>query len=46
MRLFYWVFRGGSWYSDADGCRAAERNGLAPSNRDNYLGFRCARKAK
>ncbi len=34
------VFRGGSWYHDAQYCRAADRFGFTPEGRLNYLGFR------
>jgi serine/threonine-protein kinase len=38
------VLRGGGWDNfDAGRVRAAIRYGDAPSNRDTYLGFRCAR---
>lgn len=37
------VVRGGSWASYARGVRAAYRNGLAPDDRFDGLGFRCAR---
>ena len=36
------VYRGGSWYGDASGCRAACRFNCDPSNRNNNLGFRLA----
>jgi formylglycine-generating enzyme required for sulfatase activity len=36
------VVRGGSWLSDAWGCRAACRDGHAPGIRSAYLGFRVA----
>ena len=40
------VLRGGGWVSnDAARVRAADRIGLAPSVRRNFLGFRCARGA-
>jgi formylglycine-generating enzyme required for sulfatase activity len=39
------VFRGGGWYGDADGMRAANRSKLSPAVRVNGLGFRCARGA-
>jgi formylglycine-generating enzyme len=34
------VLRGGSWYSDAQYCRSADRNNDAPSSRGNDVGFR------
>lgn len=37
------VVRGGSWYGDAGGCRAADRGRGGPSNRVASLGFRPAR---
>ncbi|NCA72185.1 MAG: hypothetical protein EOM91_19340, partial [Sphingobacteriia bacterium] len=37
------VFRGGSWYLDADYCRSAYRDGSVPSLRYSYLGFRLSR---
>ena len=36
------VLRGGSWFSTATYCRCANRSNYAPSNRNNYLGFRLA----
>jgi formylglycine-generating enzyme required for sulfatase activity len=36
------VVRGGSWYAHGWRCRAARRNGLAPTGRHNDLGFRVA----
>ena len=36
------VIRGGSWSSDARDVRAAYRDHIEPSGRDNDLGFRCA----
>jgi formylglycine-generating enzyme required for sulfatase activity len=35
------VNRGGSWYSNANGCRSANRDSDKPENRCNRLGFRC-----
>ena len=37
------VIRGGSWINDGSSCRAAYRNGYAPSVRSGDLGFRLAR---
>lgn len=37
------VIRGGSWNNEARNVRAACRNGNDPSNRNDNLGFRCAR---
>lgn len=34
------VYRGGSWYNDARGCRVAVRNGCFLSYRNNAFGFR------
>jgi formylglycine-generating enzyme required for sulfatase activity len=34
------VLRGGSWYFAAVGCRSASRDGIGPSGRGPYLGFR------
>ena len=39
----YRVNRGGSWNSNAQNERAANRNGNSPDNRNNNLGFRLAR---
>jgi len=36
------VLRGGSWCNDPWDLRTSCRNRTAPSNRDTYLGFRCA----
>jgi formylglycine-generating enzyme required for sulfatase activity len=36
------VDRGGSWYNVAANCRSANRFRRAPSNRNDYLGFRLA----
>ncbi|MDO4629176.1 MAG: formylglycine-generating enzyme family protein [Planctomycetia bacterium] len=35
------VFRGGGWDYDARFCRCAFRSGMAPTVRNNHLGFRC-----
>ncbi|MBF0423839.1 MAG: SUMF1/EgtB/PvdO family nonheme iron enzyme [Magnetococcales bacterium] len=37
------VIRGGSWNNDARNVRAASRNGNHPDDRNDNLGFRCAR---
>ena len=37
------VIRGGSWNNNARNCRSAYRNRNEPDNRNNNLGFRCAR---
>jgi formylglycine-generating enzyme required for sulfatase activity len=36
----YRVFRGGSWYCSAAGCRVAIRSYISPGNRYYFLGFR------
>jgi formylglycine-generating enzyme required for sulfatase activity len=36
------VFRGGGWYNHGQRCRSAIRNGFAPYDRVDYLGFRVA----
>jgi formylglycine-generating enzyme required for sulfatase activity len=41
-RGFFRVFRGGSWYGSAGGCRAAFRDRFVPDYRFNGLGFRLA----
>jgi formylglycine-generating enzyme required for sulfatase activity len=38
----YRVYRGGSWFVSADGCRVAYRGGDHPVNRFSRLGFRAA----
>ncbi|MCX6876154.1 MAG: SUMF1/EgtB/PvdO family nonheme iron enzyme [Verrucomicrobia bacterium] len=38
------VGRGGAWYDDAYGCRAARRGDSSPGNKDNGLGFRPVRR--
>jgi formylglycine-generating enzyme required for sulfatase activity len=37
------VLRGGAWFSDPQDLRSAERNGVTPAGRSDYLGFRLAR---
>jgi len=37
------VIRGGSWNNNARNVRAANRNQNDPDNRNDNLGFRCAR---
>jgi formylglycine-generating enzyme required for sulfatase activity len=37
------VVRGGSWHGVADYCRSARRDGIGPSDRHDYLGFRLSR---
>ena len=45
MRLLYQVSRGGCWhYVDATCLAARARSWYAPSNRYDFLGFRCARR--
>ena len=34
------VLRGGSYWSDADGCRSATRSGNRPADRSDYISFR------
>jgi formylglycine-generating enzyme required for sulfatase activity len=40
------VFRGGSWYFAARGCRSADRGYVAPGLRDDIRGFRLLRVAQ
>ena len=40
------VFRGGSWFGFAAGCRVAFRCLGDPGYRFNFLGIRCARGRK
>ncbi|MEM7390710.1 MAG: formylglycine-generating enzyme family protein, partial [Verrucomicrobiota bacterium] len=40
------VFRGGGWAGSARSVRAASRNWYEPDNRNDGLGFRCARVQK
>ena len=37
-----WV-RGGSWNNNQDNAACANRNNYHPNNRNNNLGFRCAK---
>ncbi|MEI2691326.1 MAG: SUMF1/EgtB/PvdO family nonheme iron enzyme [Anaerolineae bacterium] len=37
------VLRGGSWNNSANNVRAANRNRNTPDNRNDNVGFRCAR---
>jgi formylglycine-generating enzyme required for sulfatase activity len=37
------VLRGGSWLSNANSVRAANRDGISPDNEDSLVGSRCAR---
>lgn len=37
------VMRGGSWYNDSDDCRCVYRYYREPCNRNDIIGFRCAR---
>ena len=37
------VLRGGSWNNNQDNARCANRNRNNPNNRNNNIGFRCAR---
>lgn len=37
------VRRGGSWINDARNVRAAYRNHIHPTNRNDNVGFRCVR---
>ena len=41
---FFRVFRGGSWFIDAVGCRSAARVKYSPGYRSHNLGFRLARR--
>jgi formylglycine-generating enzyme required for sulfatase activity len=36
------VLRGGSWFSNPDSCRSANRRGANPGSRNAYFGFRVA----
>ncbi|MEN0004009.1 MAG: formylglycine-generating enzyme family protein, partial [Bacteroidota bacterium] len=40
------VFRGGSWLSNPQACRAALRNASAPTSRNDSVGFRLARSSR
>ena len=40
------VIRGGSWNYHAVYCRTANRNGVVPGFRDDYLGFRVVRSSE
>ncbi|MEI6150170.1 MAG: formylglycine-generating enzyme family protein, partial [bacterium] len=37
------VFRGGGWFSDAGGCRSANRYSFDPRSRNGDIGFRLSR---
>lgn len=37
------VLRGGSWNNNPENLRASNRNRNEPDNRNNNIGFRCAR---
>ena len=37
------MLRGGSWINNARNVRAAYRNWNSPDNRNDNIGFRCAR---
>ena len=39
----YCVLRGGSWYNGSQNVRSAYRSKFAPSTRNDFVGFRCAR---
>ena len=39
----YRVLRGGSWYSNINFVRSADRLGHPPTNSDFFIGFRCSR---
>ena len=43
---FCHVFRGGSWFSDADSCDISYRGSCSPGDRDSYLGLRLVRSAQ
>ena len=38
------MVRGGSWNNNPRNLRVSNRNNNAPTNRNNNLGFRCARE--
>lgn len=40
------VFRGGSWFSNADSCNISYRGSCSPGDRDSYLGLRLVRSAQ
>ena len=40
------IIRGGSWHSDENDLRVANRNYRAPSDADRYSGFRCVKSLK
>jgi hypothetical protein len=40
------VVRGGSWNNNPENLRVSNRNNNAPANRNNNLGFRCAREVE
>ena len=40
------IIRGGSWHSDENDLRVANRNYRAPSDADRYFGFRCVKSLK
>ena len=40
----YRVFRGGSWFNNAEYCRSAYRGGISPGDRRGDLGFRLLRR--
>jgi len=42
----YRVRRGGSWDNPTDSLRVTIRDGFYPTDRGNFLGFRCARSAE
>jgi len=42
----YRVLRGGSWNSNADYCRVANRINYIPDRRNHYFGFRVFRAIK
>lgn len=43
---FCHVFRGGSWFSNADSCDISYRGSCSPGDRDSYLGLRLVRSAQ
>jgi len=40
------VVRGGSWNNNPQNLRVSNRNNNSPANRNNNVGFRCAREVE